>query len=101
MILKVQQVTEEQIESLANQVICDGAILMVIKNHLGVPAKVCEFVRNDAIGETIHEDFATEVLRGVMDYRIDIRASYEASLIDHTIERINDWLNDGYQLEVK
>jgi hypothetical protein len=101
MILKVQQVTEGQIESLANQVICDGATLMVIKNHLGVPSTVCEFVRNDAIGETIHKDYASEVLLGVMDYRIDIRSSYEASLIDYTIERINHWLNDGYQLEVK
>jgi len=101
MILKVQQVTEEQIESLANQIVCDGETLMVIKNHLGVPSTVCEFVRNDAIGETIHEDFATEVLRGVMAHKIDIRASYEASLIDYTIERINNWLNDGYQLEVK
>jgi hypothetical protein len=97
----MQQVTQEQIESLANEIICDGATLMVIKNHLGVPSTVCEFILNDAIEETIHKDYATEVLRGVMAHKIDIRASYEASLIDYTIDRINDWLNDSYQLEVK
>jgi len=96
----MKQVTQEQIESLANEIICDGATLMVIKNNLGVPSTVCEFILNDAIEETIHEDYSTEVLRGVMAHKIDIRASYEASLIDYTVERINDWLKLGFQLEV-
>lgn len=97
----MQQVTQEQIESLANQIICDGAVLVVTKSNLNIPVKVCEFVLNDAIEETIHEDYATEVLRGVMAHRVDIRASYEASLIDYTVERINEWLSLGYKLEVK
>lgn len=97
----MQQVTQEQIESLANQIICDGAVLVVTKSNLNIPVKVCEFVLNDAIEETLDRDFAQEVLRGVMAHRIDIRASYEASLIDYTVERINEWLSLGYKLEVK
>ena len=92
---------EQQINYLATYVITDKRVsIKVIKNHLGVPSTVCEFNRNDAIEETLNEEYTQEVLRSILDYKIDNRASYEADLIEYTKNRINDWHNDGYTLEI-
>lgn len=95
--IKNIEVTERQTEDLATQIITDKQTLFVYKNDL----LDFEFNRDDVIEETLNEDFTTEVLRGVLDFRIDLRASYELSLIEHLMERVKGWLNDGYTMEVK
>lgn len=95
--IKNIEVTERQIEDLATQIITDKQTLFVYKNDL----LDFEFNRDDVIEETLNEDFTTEVLRGVLDFRIDLRASYELSLIENLMGRVKGWLNDGYTMEVK
>lgn len=92
---------EEQIENLANQVICDGAVLIVSQIHLGIKPNLCEFDINDAIEETAHEHYAQEVLRGFAKSKILCLNSYQSDLIDYTCQRIKKWLNHGYTMEVK
>ena len=95
--IKKIEVAERQIEELATQIITDKQTLFVYKNDL----LEFEFNRDDVLEETLSEDFTMEVLRGVLDFRIDLRASYELSLIEKLMERVKGWLNDGYTMEVK
>lgn len=95
--IKNIKVTERQLEELATQIITDKQTLFVYKNDL----LEFEFNRDDVLEETLSEDFTMEVLRGVLDFRIDLRASYELSLIEKLMERVEGWLNDGYTMEVK
>ena len=95
--IKNIEVTERQIEELATQIITDKQTLFVYKNDL----LDFEFNRDDALEETLNEYFTMEVLRGVLDFRIDLRASYELSLIEKLMERVEGWLNAGYTIEVK
>lgn len=91
----------EQIESLASEVVCNGASLVVRNEHLGANRIICEFNLNDAIEETSHEHYAQEVLRGFASDKELCLKSYQSNLIEYTSERIIDWINDGYTMEVK
>lgn len=95
MFIRKIEVSEQQIEGLAVQVISDGAVLRVSKDD----SHLFEFALNDAIEETLDRDFATEVLRGVLKCQGNLRESYESDLIDYAAEMIKCWLTYGYKIE--
>lgn len=95
--IKKIEVTESQVEELATQIITDKQTLFVYKDD----STGFEFNRDDVIEETLNEDFTMEYIRGGLDYRVDVRKYYELSLIEHLMERVKSWLNDGYTMEVK
>lgn len=92
---------KQQIESLASEVVCGGASVIVRKEHLGVISTICEFNLNDAIEETSHEHYAQEVLRGFASGKTLCLKAYQSDLIEYTSERIRGWIGDNYTIEVK